>query len=196
MLLTLGKIANIIYQFFLHNVVFFQLTLFTAKLLRIQNFWMAILILMLRITIFLHIYALNSKLFSNFVKLTLPWNLVGRSMYMISIYLKLKWCSLNKMVNNNYEIKYRIKLLRVPMYNVQIKLSFTCFAILKEAMRIKYKERKTKTLLINNCCALDLNVATLLDELVTLLPTLFLLSANSIVEMRNVIIMHNVINSQ
>lgn len=144
MLLTLGKIANIIYQFFLHNVVFFQLTLFTAKLLRIQNFWMAILILMLRITIFLHIYALNSKLFSNFVKLTLPWNLVGRSMYMISISLKLKWCSLNKMVNNNYEIKYRIKLLRVPMYNVQIKLSFTCFCYFKRSNEDKIYGKKNE----------------------------------------------------
>lgn len=67
----------------LHNIVFLQLTLFTAKLLRIQHFWMAILILMLRITVFLHIYALNSKLFLNFVKLTLPLNLVGRSKHMI-----------------------------------------------------------------------------------------------------------------
>lgn len=55
-----------------------NLTLFTAKLLRIQHFWMAILILMLRITVFLHLYALNSKLFSNFVKLTLPLNLQKR----------------------------------------------------------------------------------------------------------------------
>lgn len=48
------------------------------------------------------------------------------------------------MVYNNYEIKYRNKWLRVPMCNVQIKLSFACFAILKEAMRIKYIEGKRK----------------------------------------------------
>ncbi len=48
------------------------------------------------------------------------------------------------MVNNNYEIKYRNKWLRMPVYNVQIKLRYACFAILKEAMRIKYMERKQK----------------------------------------------------
>lgn len=106
MFLTLVKTANIFHQFFLHNIVFFQLTLFTAKLLRIQHLWMAISILMLRITIFLHIFALNSKLFSNFVKLTLPLNLVGRSMHMISIYLQIEIMYLHKMVKNNYEIKY------------------------------------------------------------------------------------------
>lgn len=60
------------------SIIAKNLTLFTAKLLRIQHFWMAILILLLRITIFLHIYALNSKLFLNFVKLTLPLNLQKR----------------------------------------------------------------------------------------------------------------------
>lgn len=52
MMLTIEKIIHL----------FFQLTLFTAKLLIIQHLWMVILILMLRITIFLHLYALNSKL--------------------------------------------------------------------------------------------------------------------------------------
>lgn len=60
------------------SIIAKNLTLFTAKLLIIQHLWMVILILMLRITIFLHIYALNSKLFSNFVKLTLPLNLQKR----------------------------------------------------------------------------------------------------------------------
>lgn len=60
------------------SIIAKNLTLFTAKLMRIHHFWMAILILMLRINIFLHIYALNSKLFSNFVKFTLPLNLQKR----------------------------------------------------------------------------------------------------------------------